>query len=107
VTLKEVRKVAREGLRPDELARAKSQIKGNMLLGLEGTESRMNRLARNEIYFAREVPLEELADGIDGVTADQIVELANSLFEPRKMAMALLGDLKGRQLDTSVFSELG
>jgi len=107
VTLKEVRKVAREGLRPDELARAKSQIKGNMLLGLEGTESRMNRLARNEIYFAREVPLEELAAGIDGVTADQIVELANSLFEPRKMAMALLGDLKGRELDTSVFSELG
>jgi predicted Zn-dependent peptidase len=107
VTLKEIRKVVREGLRPDELARAKNQIKGNMLLGLEGTESRMNRLARNEIYFAREVPLEELADGIDSVTADQIVELANALFEPGKMAMALLGDLKGRQLGTSVFSELG
>jgi predicted Zn-dependent peptidase len=66
----------------------------------------MNRLARNEIYFAREVPLEELADGIDSVSADQIVELANSLFEPGKMAMALLGDLKGRQLGTSVFSAL-
>jgi len=35
------------------------------------------------------------------------VELANSLFEPGKMAMALLGDLKGRELGTSVFSELG
>jgi predicted Zn-dependent peptidase len=78
-----------------------------MLLGLEGTESRMNRLARNEIYFAREIPLEELADGIDSVTADQIAELANTLFQPGKMAMALLGDLKGRQLSTSVFSELG
>ncbi len=107
VTLKEIRKVARDGLKPDELERAKSQIKGNMLLGLEGTESRMNRLARNEIYFQREVPLEELAQGIDSVTNDQIIELASSWFQPRKMAMALLGDLKGHKYDTSVFSELG
>jgi len=107
VTLKEIRKVVRDGLKPDELARSKNQIKGNMLLGLEGTESRMNRLARNEIYFRREVPLEELANGIDSVTQDQIVELANTLFQPNKMAMALLGDLKGRQLGTDVFSELG
>src|SRR5262249_28371250 len=107
VTLKEIKKVVRDGLKPEELARSKSQIKGNMLLGLEGTESRMNRLARNEIYFQREVPLEELASGIDSVTQDQIVELANTLFQPDKMAMALLGDLKGRQLDTTIFSELG
>ncbi|MGO9605208.1 MAG: M16 family metallopeptidase [Candidatus Binataceae bacterium] len=107
VTLKEIRKVARDGITPEELARAKSQIKGNMLLGLEGTESRMNRLARNEIYFGREVPLEELARGIDSVTNDQIVELASSWFQPRKMAMALLGDLKGRKLDASVFATLG
>jgi predicted Zn-dependent peptidase len=107
VTLKEIKKVARDGLKPDELERAKSQIKGNMLLGLEGTESRMNRLARNEIYFSREVPLEELAQGIDSVTNDQIVELAHAWFEPKKMAMALLGDLKGHTYDTSIFSELG
>ena len=74
---------------------------------LEGTESRMNRLARNEIYFGREVQLEELARGIDSVTNDQIVELASSWFQPKKMAMALLGDLKGRKLDAGVFSTLG
>jgi predicted Zn-dependent peptidase len=107
VTLKEIRKVTRDGLKPDELARSKSQIKGNMLLGLEGTESRMNRLARNEIYFSREVPLDELSRGIDSVTNDQIVELANAWFQPKKMAMALLGDLKGHEYDTTVFSELG
>ena len=47
VTLKEIRKVMRDGLKPDELERSKNQIKGNMLLVIEGTESRMNRLARN------------------------------------------------------------
>ena len=65
VTLGEIRKVARDGLKPAELARAKSQLKGNMLLGMEVTDSRMNRLARNEIYFRREIPLEELARAID------------------------------------------
>ena len=60
VTIAELRKVKRNGLEPAELARAKSQLKGNMLLGMESTDSRMNRLARNEIYFRRDVPLDEL-----------------------------------------------
>jgi len=46
VTLKEIAKVKRDGLTQVELDRAKSQIKGNMLLGMESSDSRMNRLAR-------------------------------------------------------------
>ncbi len=106
VTLKEIGKVARSGLSAEELARAKSQIKGNMLLGLEGTESRMNRLARNEIYFRREIPVAELSAGIDSVTNDQVVALASSWFKPEQMAMVLLGDLKGKKIDSAVFSAL-
>ncbi|MGH7932290.1 MAG: M16 family metallopeptidase [Candidatus Binataceae bacterium] len=107
VTLKEIAKITRDGLKPDELARAKSQLKGNMLLGMESTESRMNRLARNEIYFHREIPLEELALGIEAVTNDQVVELATSCFVPDRMGMVLLGDLKGRKLGPEVWSALG
>ena len=65
-----------------ELARAKSQLKGNMLLGMESTDSRMNRLARNEIYFRRDIPLEEVARAIDSVTNDQVVELARIASSP-------------------------
>jgi predicted Zn-dependent peptidase len=106
VTLGEVAKVCRDGLTPTELARAKSQIKGNMLLGMESTDSRMNRLARNEIYFKRDLPLEELARGIENVTNDQIVELASSCFRPDRMGMVLLGDLKGRELGPEIWSPL-
>jgi predicted Zn-dependent peptidase len=106
VTVGELRKIAREGLAPAELARAKSQLKGNMLLGMESTDSRMNRLARNEIYFRRDVPLEELAAGIDAVTNDEVVELAASCFRPDIMAMVVLGDLKGRAFGADVFSAL-
>src|SRR5215831_9080967 len=84
VSLNEIAKVAREGLRNEELARAKSQLKGNMLLGMESTDSRMNRLARNEIYFRRDIPLEEIARGIEGVTNDQVIEVASSCFKPER-----------------------
>jgi predicted Zn-dependent peptidase len=107
VTLKEVAKIVREGLAPDELARAKSQLKGNMLLGMESTDSRMNRLARNEIYFGRDIPLDEIARGIEQVGNEQVVELAATCFKPDRMGMVLLGDLKGRELGPEVFEPLG
>ncbi len=106
VTLGEIKKLVRDGLTAAELERAKSQLKGNMLLGMESTESRMNRVARNEIYFGREVPLEELARGIDTVSNDQVVELAVTSFQAARMAMVLLGDLKGREFGPDVFSSL-
>jgi len=106
VTLREVGKIVRDGLGHAELARAKSQLKGNMLLGMESTDSRMNRLARNEIYFGRDIPLEEIARGIEAVSNDQVVELASSCFNSHRMGMVVLGDLKGRQLGADIFSAL-
>jgi predicted Zn-dependent peptidase len=106
VTLEELGKVAREGITSVELTRAKSQMKGNMLLGMESTDSRMNRLARNEIYYSRDIPLAELAKRIDAVRADQVVELASSWFRPERMALVVLGDLGGRKLPTDLFSRL-
>jgi predicted Zn-dependent peptidase len=107
VTLGEIGKVSREGLKPNELARAKSQLKGNMLLGMESSDSRMNRLARNEIYFRRDIPLEEIAAAIDAVTNDEVVELSTHCFKSDRMGLVLLGDLKGRQLGSDVWSALG
>jgi predicted Zn-dependent peptidase len=106
ITLAELRQVAKEGLRPAELERAKSQLKGNLLLGLESTDARMNRLARNEIYFHRDIPVEELARDIEAVTQDQVVELANTFFNRDQMALVVLGDLKGRELPANIFSAL-
>jgi predicted Zn-dependent peptidase len=106
VTLGEIRKVTHDGLSKAEVERAKSQIKGNMLLGMESTDSRMNRVARNEIYFRRDVPIEELAAGIESVTVDQLAEVATRCFRPEQMAMVMLGDLKGRKIGTDVWSIL-
>jgi predicted Zn-dependent peptidase len=98
----ELRQVAAEGLKPDELARTRNQIKGSLLLGLETSDSRMSRIARNEIYFNRDVPLEEIAAGVDAVTNEHVVRVAQRMFRPRALAVTVLGDLKGERLDEGI-----
>jgi len=104
VIARELGALARDGLRPDELARAKTQLKGNMLLGLETSDSRMSRVAKNEIYHQRDVPISELSEGIDGVTHDQVVALATRLAHANGRSLALLGDLGDRVIDPSILA---
>jgi len=89
--LAELAKLTRSGLDDEELARTKSQLKGNMLLGLETSDSRMHRVARNEIYFRRHFSLNEVAERIDATTNDEIVALARQTLVPEAMAVAFLG----------------
>jgi predicted Zn-dependent peptidase len=104
VIRKEIDRVARDGLAAEELGRTKNQMKGSMLLGLETSDSRMSRIAKNEIYFGRDVPIEEVAAAIDAVRADDIVRVAQRLFHPPRLALTVLGDLKGEQLDGRVLA---
>jgi predicted Zn-dependent peptidase len=106
VVLQELRTVVKEGLRPDELTRVKNQLKGGMLLGLETSDARMSRLAKNEIFFGRDIPLEEIAASIDATSNDEIVALAGELIRKESLAVAILGDLKDRAVDASVLDAL-
>jgi predicted Zn-dependent peptidase len=98
----ELQRIAGEGLSPGELVRVKNQMKGNMLLGLETSDSRMSRIAKNEIYFHRDVPLDEVASGIDAVRNDDVVRVARRLFRRDALALTVLGDLKGQPLGDEV-----
>jgi predicted Zn-dependent peptidase len=104
VITNELQTVSRTGLRAEELARAKNQLKGNMLLGLETSDSRMSRVAKNEVYFKRDFPLSEVASRIDATTNDEIVQLARRVVRPESMAVALLGDLDGHRVDESILA---
>jgi predicted Zn-dependent peptidase len=84
--------IAGNGLHDEEIERTKSQLIGSLPLGLETTESRMFRIARNQIEFGREVPIAEVTDQIAAVTRDQVTELAGELFAFERLGLALLGD---------------
>jgi predicted Zn-dependent peptidase len=90
------------GLRPEELTRVKNQLKGNLLLGLETSDNRMNRIARNEIYMGEDMTPAEVARRIDATTNDEIVALACSILRPEDYAVTILGDLKGHHVDESI-----
>ena len=49
--MKEVRALKKDGVSAEELRRAKDHLKGNLMLSLESTSSRMNRLAKQEMRF--------------------------------------------------------
>lgn len=90
--LAEITSVAAGGLAADEVERTKGQLIGSIPLALESTESRMMRIARNQMYYGREVPVSEVIDNIRGTTADEIMTLARELFSFERLGVALLGD---------------
>jgi predicted Zn-dependent peptidase len=98
----EFTRVVHEGLQAAELERAKNQLKGSMLLGLETSDSRMSRIAKNEIYFGRDVPVAEVAASVDAVSHDDITRVASRLFRPGTFALTVLGDTGGEPLGDEV-----
>ncbi|TAN60332.1 insulinase family protein [bacterium] len=95
--LKEFAKL-KKGVSSEEVANARSQLKGSMLLGLETSDSRMSKLARDEIYFGRVVPVKEIVSGIDGVTAKGIKDLACAIFSPKGVTLTAIGAVKSKDL---------
>jgi predicted Zn-dependent peptidase len=91
VTLRELKKLKRDGVKPRELAWAKENLKGNMVLALESTVSRMSSNARQEFYFDRVVTSEELVERVEAVTAAEVGEEAERLFDGRFLSLAVVG----------------
>ena len=85
-------------LSEEELKRGKDQLKGNILMGLESSNSRMANLARQEMYFHQFFTAEEVIARVDAVTAEQIQGMAQRLFIPDRIAITLLGRLNGIKL---------
>ncbi len=93
--LKEFRSLKDETVPDEELRRAKDHLKGSLMLSLESTSSRMSNLARQDMYFQRFYTLDELVDRIEAVTAGEVLEIARTLFDPKLIALTVLGNLDG------------
>ena len=81
-----------------ELNRAKSQMKGNIVLGLESTISRMNSIARQEIYHGRYYSPEEIMKEIDSVTLNSIKDLVERLIKKELFSLTVFGPVHGEDL---------
>jgi len=94
LTIEEIKRFKAEPVAEEELRRAKDHLKGSLMLSLENTGSRMSHLARQEIYFGRQISLDETLDGIEAVSQRDVQRVANRIFRGG-LAMSILGNLKG------------
>jgi predicted Zn-dependent peptidase len=104
VISREMTKLAEKAIRPKELRSAKDQLKGNLLLSLESTDSRMSRLAKNEIFFHRFISTEEIIEGIENVSAEQIRSLAQEIFRPDSLSLTVLGPVTEKSIPPTLLT---
>ena len=96
----EVKKLCRKGVTQDELDRTKTQLKGNLMLGLEGTYGRMNKLAKNELFQGRYVSLQEMVREIDRISVEGLNQLSWQLLDLKQLVVSALGPVpKGVRLN--------
>ncbi len=94
VSMSEIEKIKIKGVTKRELADAKTHIRGALTLSMEDSSSQANWYAREALFMDRiETPDERLAS-IDRVTGDEVMELANRVYTPERMRVAIIGDVK-------------
>ncbi|MFZ5980863.1 MAG: hypothetical protein ACOYVF_09560, partial [Candidatus Zixiibacteriota bacterium] len=102
IILKEIGKVKRNRLSLSRLVQIKTQLKGNLLLGMESISNRMNRIARQELLSGKYYSLKQVINKIDKVTSSDLLDMANRIFDESKMAISVLGPVNG-----DVFKDVG
>ncbi len=91
VIVDEIKRFKEYGVTQDELIRAREQVKANVLMGLESTSTRMNRLGRNELYFGHVMEPDEIIASYDSVTAEDIKNLSISYLDFSKISFSGVG----------------
>ncbi len=87
----ESERVLQEGLTEDELTKAKTQIRGALVLGLEGMSSRMNRYADSLLSFERVIPIEEVLKSYEAVSHESIATVAKNVLNPEAQTLTAIG----------------
>lgn len=89
----EYARVAAHGLAPGELEEAREQLKGQLVLGLEGAGARMARLAGTALAGLPYRPVDALLADVDAVRPDDVAALAAEYFAPERQTVVRLGPL--------------
>jgi predicted Zn-dependent peptidase len=87
----ELERMRREPATDDELERAKENVKARIILGLESSAARMNRLGGSLLYGLPLLEPEELMARIDAVQLDDLAALAEELWAPARLSAAGIG----------------
>lgn len=82
------------GVKERELEMFKTQVKGQILLGAEDMENRMNSLGVNEMVFGNYRPIDEIIEEIESVTLKSVGDYMHKYFDMKQVSLMLMGDLE-------------
>ena len=99
IVAEQVEIIARDGPRPDELERAKENLKGRIMLTMESTSNRMNRLGKSVITGSELLSLDRILAEIEAVDTDSVAQLATVLLPPEAFSVAAIGPSEERFLE--------
>ena len=91
IAAEQIEDIAAGNLKPNELERAKENLKGRILLSMESTSSRMSRLGKSLITDTEILSLERIMAEIDAVEPEGLAELAELLLAPDRLSAAGIG----------------
>jgi predicted Zn-dependent peptidase len=91
IAVEQIEDVAAGNLKPNELERAKENLKGRILLSMESTANRMSRLGKSLITDTEILSLDRIMAEIDAVEPEGLAALAELLLAPERLSAAGIG----------------
>jgi len=87
----ELERLRSEPVSAEELARAKENVKGRLVLSSESTAARMTRISRATLFGLPIESLDTMLAKVDAVTVDELSELAAGLYGAERLSAACIG----------------
>ncbi len=87
---KEVKDIGENGVTHEELVRVKEQLKGNFILGMESTTSRMTVMGKNMLLKGYVEEQDEVIRKIDAITLGEIKDTVKGILDWDKSAISIL-----------------
>jgi predicted Zn-dependent peptidase len=94
----ELDRVANEGVTPDELDRVRQAATGHLVLGMESTRNRMQRLGKNEVTGGEILSADEIMERFNAVTMDDVRRVSAEVLSAEK-ALAVIGPFTAEKLE--------
>lgn len=89
----EIVTLTQETLTEYDVEKAKNQLKGNYILGLDSTSSRMNSMGKSQLMMRRIRTPDEVLESIERVSLESISEIIKYVFRPELMGISAIGDI--------------
>jgi predicted Zn-dependent peptidase len=90
----EIENLIKNGITSQELNKAKEQLKGNYILGLESTGSRMHSIGKTEIILNKDHDIDKILNYIDKIKIEEIEEVLKMVFNFDNIGLTLVGKIK-------------